>query len=147
MLTDKPVFATLPAVDIKRARKFYEEMLGLKVIAEDASPGITLMAGKGTGMYIYQRGATKADHTVAEFEVEDIDMEVRELKRKGVMFEDYDIPAMGIKTVNGIATMSMDGEQMKGAWFKDSEGNILALNEMSPNMRKKMMSQMASAMA
>ncbi len=145
MLSNKAVHPTLPAVDINRARTFYEEKLGLKVIAEDSSPGITLLAGKGTMMYIYQRGATKADHTVAEFEVEDIDMEVRELKNKGVMFEDYDIPSMGIKTVNGIAEMSMDGEQMKGAWFKDSEGNILALNQMSMNMRRKMMSQMASA--
>ncbi len=145
MLTDKAVHPTIPAVDIKRARKFYEEKLGLKVIMEDPSPGITLRAGEGTWLYIYQRGMTKADHTVAEFEVDDIDTEVKELKSKGVVFEEYDIPSMGIKTVNSVATMSMDGNQMKGAWFKDSEGNILALNQMSKTMKDKMMSRMAGA--
>jgi catechol 2,3-dioxygenase-like lactoylglutathione lyase family enzyme len=124
MLSKAKVIPTLPAVDIKRARKFYEEKLGLKVIKEDPGPGLTLEAGKGSTIYIYQRGATKADHTVAEFDVSDVEAEVKALKAKGVKFEEYDIPAMGIKTVNGIATM--DG--YKGAWFKDTEGNILAIS-------------------
>jgi predicted enzyme related to lactoylglutathione lyase len=126
MLSKAPVSTTLPAVDLKRARKFYEEKLGLKVIKEDPSPGITFEAGKGTQIYIYQRGVTKADHTVAEFKVSDVEAEVKALKAKGVKFEEYDIPAMGIKTVNGIA--KMDG--YVGAWFKDSEGNILGISNM-----------------
>ncbi len=145
MLSNKPVFPTLPAVDITRARNFYEEKLGLEVVMEDASPGLTLKAGMGTMLYLYQRAATKADHTVAEFEVDDIDTEVRELRSKGVVFEEYDIPSMGIKTVNGIATISMDGNQMKASWFKDSEGNILAINQVSKASKEKMMSKMAGA--
>jgi predicted enzyme related to lactoylglutathione lyase len=126
MLTNSMVAPSLPAVDIKRARKFYEEKLGLKVVMEDPSPGVMLQAGAGTMIYVYQRAATKADHTVASFKVDNIEAEVKELKNKGIKFEEYDMPKTGIKTINGIATMGT----MKGAWFKDSEGNILALTQM-----------------
>ena len=95
MLIKADVYPTLPAVDIKRARKFYEETLGLKVVKEDPSPGIQVEAADGTGLYIYQRAATKADHTVAGFMVKDVEAEVKELKAKGVKFEEYDMPAMG----------------------------------------------------
>jgi hypothetical protein len=78
-------------------------------------------------MYLYQRAATKADHTVATFMVDDIEKEVMELRGKGVKFEEYNIPSMKIKTVNGIATY---GDMMKAAWFKDTEGNILSLGQM-----------------
>ena len=124
MLKSATVYPTLPVVDIKRARKFYEDKLGLKVIKEDPSPGLMLEAGKGTGIYLYQRGATKADHTVLDFHVADVEAEVKQLKAKGVKFEEYNIPSMGIKTVNGVATM--DG--MKAAWFKDTEGIILGIS-------------------
>ena len=126
MLSKVALHPTLPAVDIKRARKFYEKKLGLKVIKTDPSPGITLEAGNGTTLYIYQREATKADHTVASFTVEDVEGQVSELRKKGIEFEDIDMPDMGIKTVNGVATMG----EMKGAWFKDTEGNILAVSNM-----------------
>jgi predicted enzyme related to lactoylglutathione lyase len=126
MLRNAMVAPTLPAVDIKRAKKFYVETLGLKVVQEDPSPGIMLQCGGETMIYIYQRAGTKADHTVAAFKVDNIEAEVTELKKKGVIFENYDLPQMGIKTVNGIASMG----NMKSAWFKDTEGNILALNQM-----------------
>ena len=126
MLGKAMVAPTLPAVDLKRARKFYEEKLGLKVVMEDPSPGIMIQAGKGTMLYVYQRGPTKADHTVASFAVDNIEAEVKELKQKGVKFEEYDIPSMGLKTVNGIAAMG----KMKSAWFKDTEGNILSVTQM-----------------
>jgi catechol 2,3-dioxygenase-like lactoylglutathione lyase family enzyme len=124
MLAKAEVHPTLPTVDLERARKFYEDVLGLKVIREDPSPGILFGAGSGTAIYLYQRGATKADHTAASFKVADVEAEVKELKAKGVKFEEYDMPGMGIKTVNGIATMN----GYKGAWFKDTEGNILAIS-------------------
>jgi len=124
MLTNAMVAPTLPAVDIKRARKFYEEKLGLKVVMEDPSPGIMIQCGQGTMLYVYQRAATKADHTVASFKVDDLEAEVKELKAKGVKFEEYNLP--GMKTVNGIATMG----KMKAAWFKDTEGNILGITQM-----------------
>jgi predicted enzyme related to lactoylglutathione lyase len=75
-------------------------------------------------LYLYQRAATKADHTVAAFNVDDVEAVVKELKSKGVVFEEYDMP--GLRTVNSIATVG----SMKGAWFKDTEGNILGLSQM-----------------
>jgi catechol 2,3-dioxygenase-like lactoylglutathione lyase family enzyme len=130
MLSNKPVHATLPAVDIKRARKFYEGKLGLKVVMEDPSPGILFAAGEGTLLYIYQREATKADHTVAEFTVDDIAAEMKDLRAKGIAFEEYDLP--GLKTVKGLFTMATPEGDYKAAWFKDSEGNILAMEQLSP---------------
>jgi predicted enzyme related to lactoylglutathione lyase len=127
MLANAMVAPTLPAMDLKRARKFYEEKLTLKVIMEDPSPGMMLQCGKGSMLYLYQRAPTKADHTVASFLVDDIDTEVKELKRKGIKFEEYDIPAMGLKTVNSIAKIGV----MKSAWFKDTEGNILSVSQLT----------------
>lgn len=124
MLDNAPVAPTLPVVDLDRAKKFYTEKLGLKVTAEDPSPGAMLQAGKGTAIYLYQRAATKADHTVAGFMVDDVKAAVEELKAKGIKFEDYDLP--GIKTVDGIATMG----PYTAAWFKDTEGNILNIANM-----------------
>ena len=128
MLTNAKVHPTLPVVDLERAKKFYQEKLGLKVIMEDPSPGALLQAGEGTTVYIYQRAATKADHTVAGFRVKDVEATVKELKSKGVVFEDVDFP--GLKTVEGIATMTTPAGEFKGAWFKDTEGNILAVGNM-----------------
>lgn len=124
MLTSAVVRPTLPVADLERARKFYEEKLGLKVIGTDSSPGAILQAGEGTILYIYQRAATKADHTAASFTVQDVEATVKGLKAKGVVFEDIDTPSF--KTVDGIATMG----EMKGAWFKDTGGNILAVSNM-----------------
>jgi catechol 2,3-dioxygenase-like lactoylglutathione lyase family enzyme len=122
------VHPTLPVVDLQRAKKFYEGTLGLKVILEDPSPGALLQAEEGTTLYIYQRAATKADHTVAGFKVIDVEATVKELKAKGVVFEDIDVP--GLKTVEGIATMKTNAGEFKGGWFKDTEGNILAVGNM-----------------
>ena len=124
MLTNAPITPTLPVVDLERAKKFYVEKLGLKVIKEDPSPGAILQAGGGTQVYLYQRGATKADHTAANFTVSDVEGTVKELKAKGVVFEEVNIP--GIETVNSVANMG----EVKGAWFRDTEGNILGVSNM-----------------
>jgi predicted enzyme related to lactoylglutathione lyase len=126
MLANAAVHPTVPAVDLGRARKFYEETLGLKAVREDPGPGIVFQAGGGTSIYVYQRGATKADHTAASFAVDDVDAVVKGLKAKGVAFEEVDLSSMGIKTENSVATMG----EMKAAWFKDTEGNILAVTNM-----------------
>ena len=128
MLTNAKVHPTLPAEDLERAKKFYEELLGLKVIQKDPSPGALLQAGEGSTIYIYQRAATKADHTVASFSVKDVEATVKELKAKGVIFEDVEIP--GLTTVDNITTMTLPSGEFKGAWFKDSEGNIISVNNM-----------------
>jgi len=124
MLSNAMIAPTLPAVDLKRARRFYEAVLGLKVVMEDPSPGIMIQCGKGTMLYVYERAATKADHTVASFAVDNIDAEVQELRKKGIKFEEYNMP--GLKTEHGIATVG----GMKSAWFKDTEGNILSVAQL-----------------
>jgi len=120
MLSQYPLSATAPTTDVDRARKFYVEKLGLKEKFADEA-GVLFEAGEDTCIYLYKRGPTKADHTIATFSVKDVEGEVSELRSRGVAFEDYDMP--GLKTENGIATWGED----KAAWFKDPDGNILGL--------------------
>jgi predicted enzyme related to lactoylglutathione lyase len=126
MLANSPIRPTIPVVDLARAKKFYETTLGLKPVHanNDNTSSIAIFeCGDGTLMELYQRGPSKADHTVATFEVFDIEEEVNMLREKGVNFEEYDMPE--IKTQNGIATQG----SVKAAWFKDSEGNILCIHQ------------------
>ena len=121
MLQQSPMYAYIPAKDVARARKFYDEKLGLKPKAENAG-GVTYQFGKDTACFLYptpNAGTSKASQ--AFWQVENVEREVRELKARGVQFEEYDMP--GMKTEDGIATAA----GAKSAWFKDSEGNILAL--------------------
>ncbi|RXE56052.1 hypothetical protein ABH15_07625 [Methanoculleus taiwanensis] len=122
MLTDAMVMPTLPVADMSRARKFYEEKLGLKLREEQEGEAI-YDCGGGTMLYLYQRAPTKADNTAATFIVDDIKTEVAGMKQKGITFEEYDMP--GLKTEGSIATSG----QEKIAWFKDTEGNILAVTQ------------------
>jgi catechol 2,3-dioxygenase-like lactoylglutathione lyase family enzyme len=127
MLADAPIQAILVAADIERAKKFYVEKLGLKPVdAPLPEDGAAFESGKGTWFYVYERGAgSKADHTVAGWMVDDVEKAVAELRERGVEFERYDMP--GLKTdERGIAVSG----PAKSAWFKDSEGNILAVTEM-----------------
>jgi catechol 2,3-dioxygenase-like lactoylglutathione lyase family enzyme len=122
MLTNAPVAPTLPAVDLARARKFYEGVLGLRV-SRATKDTVWYDSGNGTNLLLYARGATKADHTAAGFLVDDVEKTVSDLRKRGVIFEEYDLP--GMKTVDGIAIV----DDQKSAWFKDTEGNILAVAE------------------
>jgi predicted enzyme related to lactoylglutathione lyase len=128
MLTNSPIRPTIPVIDLDRAKRFYETRLDLKPVPanNDNMSGIAIFeCGNGTRMELYQRGPSKADHTVATFEVSDIEEEVNALRGKGVNFEEYDMPE--IKTQNGIATQG----SVKAAWFKDSEGNILCIHQIT----------------
>jgi catechol 2,3-dioxygenase-like lactoylglutathione lyase family enzyme len=125
MLANAPVAPTIPVTDLARAREFYEKKLGFTVIKE-RSGGISFQAGNGTKFYMYKRGPSKADHTLASFMVDDVEKTVDELTKAGIVFEQYDFP--GLKTnEKGIAVLEAEGE--KGAWFKDPDGNILAVGE------------------
>ncbi len=130
MIANSKILPSLPAVDLSRAKKFYHETLGLKIDWEDAR-GVMFESGDGSMLYIYKREPTKADHTAVVFQVEGIDSEVKELRRKGIKFEEYDIPGLGVKTVDGISTRRVGDYEAKSAWFKDTEGNILSLVQMS----------------
>lgn len=121
MLQNSPMYAYIPAADLSRARNFYEKKVGFKPGKEIAG-GVSYEFGKGTGCFLYptpNAGSSKASQ--AFWQVDDVEREVAELKARGVAFEEYDSP--GMKTVNSIATAG----GAKAAWFKDSEGNTMAL--------------------
>ena len=121
MLQNSPLYAYLPAQDVARARRFYEDKLGFRP-REEVAGGVVYEFGKGTAAFLYptpNAGSSRASQ--AYWQVADIEREVAELKKRGVKFEDYDMP--GMKTENGIFT----GGGARAAWFRDSEGNILAV--------------------
>jgi len=120
MLQNAPMFSYIPAKDVARARTFYEQKLGFKPRQEIAG-GVMYEFAKGTACFLYptsNAGTSKASQ--AFWQVDDIESEVAQLRARGVTFEKYDIPGMddnGIHTSGGA----------KAAWFKDTEGNIMAL--------------------
>ena len=122
-LANAAIVPYIPAKDVPRARKFYEEILGLKA-REVYAGGVIYECGKGSWVFMYpSAGAGTSEASTAFWAVDDVATEVAELKARGVVFEEYDMP--GIKTVDSIAT----GGGAKTAWFKDSEGNILAISQ------------------
>ncbi|HTJ58614.1 MAG TPA: VOC family protein [Devosiaceae bacterium] len=124
MLSGHHVFATIPAADLERARTWYEEKLGLKPAREQEEEGLIYELADGSAFLLYSTtNAGQAPNTLATFDSNDVPSDVAALKQRGVKFEDYDLP--GLKTENSIASIG----GLKAAWFKDSEGNILAIGE------------------
>jgi predicted enzyme related to lactoylglutathione lyase len=122
MLSTAPIRAYIPVSDVSRARKFYEEKLGLKPKQEFAGGVIYECGGYEVFMYpTPNAGTSKASQ--AFWQVADVEAEVADLKARGVKFEEYDLP--GMKMENSIAT----GGGAKTAWFKDTEGNIMAISQ------------------
>ena len=120
MLQNAPMYSYIPAKDVARARRFYEEKLGFKPKQELAG-GVVYEFGKGTACFLYPTpNAGTSQASQAFWQVEDIEREVRELKTRGVKLEMYKMPEMD---ENGISTAG----GAKAAWFKDTEGNIMAL--------------------
>ena len=120
MLQSFPIYAYIPVTDVARARQFYEQKLGFKPKAE-AAGGVVYECGAHTSCFLYptpNAGTSKASQ--AFWEVTNIEREVAELRGRGVQFERYDIPG---QNSDGIVT----GGGAKAAWFKDSEGNIMAV--------------------
>jgi predicted enzyme related to lactoylglutathione lyase len=131
MLADAPIYAVVPCVDFERATNFYEQVLGLKRAempgdAQELEGGAVYQCGGGTMLLVYQRPEpTKAEHTAAGWMVADLNRVVDQLIAKGVKMEVYDMPDVEFDS-RGVAS----GGGMKSAWFKDPEGNILALSQM-----------------
>jgi predicted enzyme related to lactoylglutathione lyase len=122
MLSTAPIRPYIPVSDVARARKFYEQTVGLTP-KEEFAGGVIYECG-GAEVFMYptsNAGTSKASQ--AFWEVDDVEAEVAELKARGVVFEEYDMP--GLRTRNAIAA----GGGAKTAWFRDSEGNILAISQ------------------
>ena len=123
MLNTAPIRAYLPASDVTRARRFYEQIVGLKP-KEEYAGGVVYDCGGASEAFLYPtRNAGTSKASQAFWQVRDVEAEVAELKSRGVKFEEYDFPGMTMK--NSIATAG----GAKTAWFKDSEGNILAISQ------------------
>jgi catechol 2,3-dioxygenase-like lactoylglutathione lyase family enzyme len=124
MLSDRPFGTTIPVSDLQRARHFYEQVLGLEAVREKADEQEVVYRAGGGLLAVYRSAhAGHAQHTLGSFLVEDIDTTVAQLRERGVVFEHYDLP--GLKTENGIAVIGKD----KAAWFKDPDGNVLAISQ------------------
>ena len=131
MLENGAVATRLPAQDLERARAFYAEKLGLQP-AEERPGGLLYRCARGEFALFQTDGAPSGSHTQMAWQVDDIDAVVTQLRARGVVFEDYDTP--GLATVGGIAEVtgnypSKGGAGERAAWFKDSEGNLLAIGQ------------------
>jgi catechol 2,3-dioxygenase-like lactoylglutathione lyase family enzyme len=123
MLRNAQATSMLPVVEMARARRFYEETLGLPAPEVRPSGEARYRAG-GTRFALYPRSTpTRADHTALSFQVDDLAAEMRALASRGVVFEEYDLP--GLKTEGGVCVLGSE----RAAWFKDPDGNILCLHQ------------------
>ena len=120
--------ATLPARDLARAKSFYSERLGLDAVSEDAT-GVHFVVG-GTRFRLFRSGgAASGSHTQLALTVDDVVAQVKALRERGLTFEEYDYP--DLKTVDGIADLGY----ARAAWFRDSEGNLLGVAQLTSGGR------------
>jgi catechol 2,3-dioxygenase-like lactoylglutathione lyase family enzyme len=121
MLQSAPLYAYIPAKDVARARRFYEQKLGFKP-SKELDGCVVYECGDRTACFLYPTPNAGTSHASQAFwQVSDIEREVAELKKRGVEFEDYDLP--GERSPSGVVTAG----GAKAAWFKDTEGNIMAV--------------------
>jgi len=132
LLSGARVATRLPAGDLDRARRFYAEKLGLRPV--DERPGGLLYRCGGTDFVLFRStGASPGTFTQMGFETDgDLEAVVAELRRRGVVFEEVDAP--GLRTRDGIAEIegnypSKGARGERGAWFRDSEGNLLGIGQ------------------
>ncbi len=131
MLADGRVASRLPAQDLDRARRFYAEKLGLEP-ADERPGGLLYRGAAGEFALFASAGASPGSFTQMGWEVDDIEATVAEMKDRGVVFEEVDLP--GLRTVGGIADIvgnypSKGATGERGAWFRDSEGNMLGIGQ------------------
>ena len=131
-LANSKVATRLPAQDLDRARDFYATKLGLEP-SDERPGGLLYRMGSGEFALFRSAGRSSGDHTQMAFEVEDLEATMAELRARGVVFEEYDLP--GLSTVGGIADIegnypSKGATGERGAWFRDSEGNMLGVGQL-----------------
>jgi catechol 2,3-dioxygenase-like lactoylglutathione lyase family enzyme len=132
-LRDATVAVRLPAQDLERARTWYRDKLGLEPV-EERPGGIRYLLG-GTEFCLFQSGGgSDGSFTQMALTVPNIDATVADLRSRGVVFEEYDLP--GLATVDGVATVEGNypskGSGERAAWFRDSEGNMIGVGEPVP---------------
>jgi catechol 2,3-dioxygenase-like lactoylglutathione lyase family enzyme len=130
MLANSEMATRLPVKDLARARRFYSEKLGLEP-TEERPGGLLYRCGNGCFALFESSGVASGTHTQMAWDVADIEATVAALRKRGVVFEEYDLP--GLKTVSGIATIQGNypskGIGERGAWFRDTEGNMLGIGQ------------------
>jgi catechol 2,3-dioxygenase-like lactoylglutathione lyase family enzyme len=122
MLDQAAFICPIPVIDLPRARAFYEDVLGLRAV-DESEAGILIAAGGGRILLYASPAGDRPSHTLAGWEVPSLEPVIEDLQRRGVAFEEYDLP--GLRTENHIAWIGPE----RAAWFRDSEGNVLALSE------------------
>jgi catechol 2,3-dioxygenase-like lactoylglutathione lyase family enzyme len=129
-LIDARTEARLPASDLDRARRWYDDKLGLEPV-EERPGGLRYQTGAGVFCLFLSAGTADGTFTQLSFNVDDLRAEVEDLRARGVEFLDYRLP--GLATTNGIATVDGNypskGTGELGAWFHDSENNLLAIGQ------------------
>ena len=133
MLENAPTATRLPAQDLDRARAFYSEKLGLEPVDERPG-GLLYRCGSCEFALFGSAGASPGTFTQMGWTVQDLEAVVAELRGRGVIFEEVDVP--GLSTVNGIADIagnypSKGATGERGAWFRDSEGNMLGIGQLT----------------
>ncbi len=119
MLSKALAVTTIAVTDLDRAKEFYGGKL--RLIALDETP-FSVRYGTTRGSQIgVRRGTPNIGQTVVHFEIDDIELAVKELSERGVSFEEYESP----KTENSIAVVG----PARGAWFKDPDGNVIGLRQ------------------
>ena len=121
MLSQYPIDVVLLAPDIEASREFYANKVGLSVLTD--SPGaVTFKCGGDSRLVISKSSVgTSDEQTQASFRVDDVKSEIAELRSRGVMIEDYDLP--GLKTVDGVADIGFAWI----AWFIDPGKNCVGM--------------------
>lgn len=124
MSTNDPYIMPVLAVeDLDRATTFYRDKLGFSVRQDERMPDGAIVQIGSSLLLLYKTDFRRGENTVASLLVDDVRATLRELRGRGITFEEYDLP--GLKTEDGIVSM---GEFGQTAWFKDSEGNTIALS-------------------
>jgi catechol 2,3-dioxygenase-like lactoylglutathione lyase family enzyme len=132
-IRDSSIMTVLAVDDLDRAEAFYRDKLGLEVrrLTQDPTSAVVHVQAGDSRLLLYKSTYPRGQNTVASFLVKDVEDTVSDLRSRGVTFEEYDMP--GLKTTNGIAVIG----DLHSAWFKDSEGNTIAIStESSEVMRK-----------
>jgi catechol 2,3-dioxygenase-like lactoylglutathione lyase family enzyme len=122
MLGDAMIVTTIPVTDLDRARRFYSDVLGLRLLQETPF-AIRYGAGRGTQLSIFRRGPIERGATACHLEVADIAGAVRELRARGVVFEEY--TEGPLQTTDGVAQLG----PARTAWLRDPDGNVIGLRE------------------